>query len=118
MLSMRALIVGLTTALGAAPAAAASVGARAPSCVPPILNTSAVKAGSVTVSPVSGSRDGTPRTQISFLGVPAGAISHVSVTGSRTGLHAGGLLGYSQRGGAGFVPSHPFSEGQREQRRG
>jgi hypothetical protein len=83
--------------------------------VPPILNTSAVKAGSVTVSPLSGSRDATPRTQISFLGVPAAAISHVSVTGSRTGLHAGRLLAYSQDDGASFVPSQPFAEGERVQ---
>jgi hypothetical protein len=79
------------------------------------LNTSAVKAGSVTVSPVSGSRDATPRTQISFLGVPAGSISHVSVTGSRTGPHAGRLVAYSQGDGASFVPSEPFAEGERVQ---
>ncbi|HEY2180117.1 MAG TPA: arylsulfotransferase family protein [Solirubrobacteraceae bacterium] len=110
---MRALIVGLTTALWAASAAAAPVAARSPICVPPVLNTSAVKAASVTVSPLSGSRDATPRTQISFLGVPAGAISHVSVTGSRTGPHAGRLLAYSQGDGASFVPAQPFAEGER-----
>jgi Arylsulfotransferase (ASST) len=67
----------------------------------------------VTVSPLSGSRDATPRTQVSFLGVPAGAISHVSVVGSQSGAHAGRLLAYSQGDGASFVPSRPFVEGER-----
>ncbi|HEX8714343.1 MAG TPA: arylsulfotransferase family protein, partial [Solirubrobacteraceae bacterium] len=67
----------------------------------------------MTVSPLSGSRDATPRTQISFLGVPARAISHVSVVGSQSGAHAGRLLAYSQGDGASFVPSRPFAEGER-----
>jgi hypothetical protein len=67
----------------------------------------------VTVSPVSGSRDASPATQISFLGVPAADISVISVTGSRSGVHAGRLLSYSQGDGASFVPARPFSEGER-----
>jgi hypothetical protein len=116
MLSIRRLIVGLATALALCPAkAAASAPAHAPSCVPATLNSSAIKAGSVTVSPLSGSRDATPRTQISFLGVPARAIAGVSVVGSRSGAHAGRLLAYSQGDGASFVPSQPFVEGERVQ---
>ncbi len=58
MLSMRALIVGLAAALGLGLAtAAAHAAARAPRCTPTTLNTSAMKDGSVTVSPLSGSRD-------------------------------------------------------------
>jgi hypothetical protein len=52
----------------------------------------------VTVSPLSGSRDATPGTQISFLGVPARAIGRVSVTGSKS---------------ASFVPARPFAQGER-----
>jgi hypothetical protein len=37
----------------------------------------------------------------------------VSVVGSRTGTHAGRLLGYSQGDGASFVPARPFAEGER-----
>jgi Arylsulfotransferase (ASST) len=111
MLSIRALIVGLATALGLGGGATAF--ARAPSCVPPTLNSSAIKAGSVTVSPLSGSRDAMPQTQISFLGVPAGEISHVSVVGSRSGAHTGRLLAYSQGDGASFLPARPFVEGER-----
>ncbi len=113
---MRAVIVGLAAALGlggAATAASASASTGAPSCVPPVLNSSAIKAASVTVSPLSGSRDATPQTQISFLGVPAGEISHVSVVGSQSGAHAGRLLAYSQGDGASFVPVRPFVEGER-----
>jgi Arylsulfotransferase (ASST) len=67
----------------------------------------------VTVSPLSGSRDATPRTQISFLGAPASAIGRISVVGSKSGAHAGRLLAYSQGDGASFLPVRPFVEGER-----
>jgi hypothetical protein len=114
MLSIRALIVGLMTtlALGLAAATAFAAG-RAPDCTPTTLNTSAIKAGSVTVSPLSGSRDATAQTQISFLGVPAREIGDVSVVGSQSATHSGRLLAYSQGNGASFVPSQPFAQGER-----
>jgi hypothetical protein len=67
----------------------------------------------VTVSPLSGSRDAGAHTQISFLGVPAAAISGVRVAGSQSGIHSGRLLPYSQGDGASFVPAQPFAEGER-----
>jgi hypothetical protein len=85
----------------------------APSCTPATLNNSALKAGSVTVSPLSGSRDASPRTQISFLGPPASALKVLSVQGSRSGLHSGHLAAYSQGSGASFLPDRPFTEGER-----
>src|SRR5436309_1070281 len=75
----------------------------------------ALQAGSVTVSPLPGSRDASPETQISFLSVPARALAHVSVIGSRTGRHAGRVLAYSQGDGASFVPARRFAEGERVQ---
>jgi hypothetical protein len=66
----------------------------------------------VTVSPLPGSRDASPQTQISFLGVPKGELSRVTVVGSRTGAHAGRLEGYSQGDGASFLPSKPFAQGE------
>jgi hypothetical protein len=66
----------------------------------------------VTVSPLPGSRDASPQTQISFLGPPKGDLSRISVVGSRTGAHAGRLEGYSDGDGASFVPSKPFAEGE------
>ncbi|TMK95680.1 MAG: ArsR family transcriptional regulator [Actinobacteria bacterium] len=112
---MRALMVrpaALVTLGFLAPAPAA---AAAPICTPASLNESSLQAGSVTVSPLPGSRDASPETQISFLGVPARALAHVSVIGSRTGRHAGRVLAYSQGDGASFVPARRFAEGERVQ---
>ena len=45
----------------------------------------------VTVSPLAGTPDASPATQISFLGVPAADISQIVVRGSLSGTHAGNL---------------------------
>jgi hypothetical protein len=60
-----------------------------------------------------GSRDASPHTQISFLGVPAAELSAIRVQGSRTGFHAGRLHTYSQGNGGSFVLARPFAEGER-----
>lgn len=67
----------------------------------------------MTVSPLAGSRDASPQTQISFLGVSASQLSAISVVGSRTGVHSGRLAAYSQGDGASFLLSQPFAEGER-----
>jgi hypothetical protein len=114
MLSMRASILGPALALVLGTAAAGSAAAQpAPTCTPATLNNSALQGGSVTVSPLAGSRDASPRTQISFLGIPAGRIAGVSVSGSQTGAHAGRLAAYSQGNGASFLPASSFAEGER-----
>jgi len=84
-----------------------------PTCGPATLNDSALLAGAVTVSPLPGSRDATPQTQISFAGVPASGLSVQSVVGTATGRHRGRLLAYSQGDGASFVPARSFAEGER-----
>jgi hypothetical protein len=94
-------------------AAAPARAAVAPQCTPTRLNSSALLAGAVTVSPMPGSRDATPRTQISFVGVPASRLRVTSVVGSRSGSHRGRLEPYSQGDGASFVPTAPFTEGER-----
>jgi Arylsulfotransferase (ASST) len=92
---------------------AASSPSLSPSCVPARLNVSAALAGErVTVSPEPDSRDASATTQISFLGVPASELADVSVSGSRTGAHAGRLEAYSQGDGGSFVPSRPFDAGE------
>jgi hypothetical protein len=84
-----------------------------PSCVPARLNRSDVLPGtSVAVSPLPGSYDASPRTQISLLGAPASALSALSASGSGSGSHAGRLLPYSQGDGASFVPARPFAPGE------
>jgi hypothetical protein len=101
-------------ALAAALAPSTSLAARvAPSCAPAVLNRSAALAGGrVTVSPAPGSRDASHATQISFLGAPAADIISVSVSGSRSGVHSGRLLSYSQGDGASFQPDKPFAQGE------
>src|SRR5229473_3264924 len=108
MLAIRALILGPAAAVGLALVAQA-----APTCTPATLNNSALAGGSVTLSPLPGSRDAAPLTQISFRGAPAGALSAISVVGSRTGVHSGRLAPYSQGDGASFLPARPFAEGER-----
>jgi hypothetical protein len=114
MLSIRALFLGPALALGLALVASASaLAGSGPACGPTVLDNSAVQAGSVTVSPLPGSRDVSAQTQISFLGVPARNIGSVQVVGSHTGTHAGRLLAYSQGDGASFQPGTPFEAGER-----
>ncbi len=89
---------------------------RAPAaarCLPIRSNVSAVLPGTtLAVSPLPGSYDASPYTQISLLGAPKEAISGVRVSGSHTGSHSGSLRGYSQGDGASFVPSRPFRSGE------
>jgi hypothetical protein len=91
---------------------ATEAGARA-SCEPATLNRSALLGGSVTVSPLPGSRDASPESQISFLGAPVAELRDVSVIGSRSGRHPGRMAAYSQGDGASFLPSRPFHDGER-----
>jgi len=82
-------------------------------CVPAQYNRSAMLPGTkVAASPLPGSYDASPQTQISLLGAPASAFSAVGASGSSSGRHAGRLRGYSQGDGASFVPSRPFDPGE------
>jgi hypothetical protein len=67
----------------------------------------------VTISPLAGTPDASPRSQISFLGVPAREIRDVSVVGSRSGRHSGRLLSYATAPGASFLPKVGFTPGER-----
>jgi len=73
----------------------------------------ATVADAVTISPLPGTPDASPHTQISFLGTPAGEIHDVVVTGSSSGDHSGRLQAYASAPGASFLPSRPFGEGER-----
>jgi hypothetical protein len=84
-----------------------------PRCVPHTLNASALLGGTtLAVSPLPGSYDASPWTQISLLGAPASAIEGVTVRGSQSGAHSGRLLPYSQGDGASFVLSKPLRPGE------
>jgi hypothetical protein len=82
-------------------------------CVPTTLNGSAVLPGtSLAVTPLPDSYDALPRTQISLLGAPPGALTKLTVKGSISGKHDGRLRAYSQGDGASFVPDAPFLSGE------
>jgi Arylsulfotransferase (ASST) len=104
------MLVALVLVFGASTSALAGPG---PACTPAKLNNSALLGETVSVSPLPGSRDASPRTQISFVGAPASALRVTRVVGSRTGAHRGRLEAYSQGDGASFVPAKPFAEGER-----
>lgn len=99
------LAAGIAAALLTSPmqALAATSGAKKPT-VPP-----------VTISPLPGTPDASPHTQISFLGVPQSEIGDVSVVGSRSGRHSGHLEAYASAHGASFLPSRGFVQGERVQ---
>src|SRR5258705_9052023 len=66
----------------------------------------------VTISPLSGTITAMPKTQISFLGAPAGALHSISVAGSASGRHSGRLAAYSSAVGVSFIPGKPFTPGE------
>lgn len=94
-----AFCAGLTPALASPVHAIAS---STPSSSPP----------SVTISPLPGTPDASPNTQISFLGAPQADLHHILVEGSRTGIHYGKLEGYSTGEGASDVLAKPFASGE------
>jgi hypothetical protein len=71
------------------------------------------RANAVAVSPLPGTEDASPWTQISFLGKQGTKVNYVSVVGSKSGSHAGKLELYSTGTGASYVMSKPFVAGER-----
>jgi hypothetical protein len=72
----------------------------------------AVAPDPVTVSPVPGGRWASPRTEISLRGLPMARLGKVSVSGSKSGAHAGRLEPHSDGEGASFVSNKPFEPGE------
>ncbi len=91
-----------------APALGACAAALAALAVP----AGAAAAGNVTISPLPGTPDATPQTQISILGAAPANIVSVTVTGSVSGVHAGHLEDYKSAEGASFLPELAFTEGE------
>lgn len=73
----------------------------------------AASAASVTISPLPGTPTAPPQSQISFLGAAASSLSGISVVGSSSGRHRGHLRSYSSALGTSFVPSKPFTPGEK-----
>lgn len=66
----------------------------------------------VSVYPAPGVISASPSTQLSFRGRRISRIGKVSVTGSRSGRHAGRLRAHSDGNGASWIPSRRFSGGE------
>jgi hypothetical protein len=77
------------------------------------MSMSASAARALTISPLAGTPDASPHTQISFLGIDAHEIHDVAVVGSRSGSHSGRLKSYASSPGASFLPGRAFTEGER-----
>ena len=80
--------------------------ARAAAQVPPT-------APAEVISPLPGTPDANPHTQISFLGAPASDLRNIVVSGSLSGTHTGHLKFYSTHTGGSFLPSQPFVAGEK-----
>src|SRR5947209_6707 len=66
----------------------------------------------VFVYPVAGATAASPQTQIAFRGIEAYRLGAVTVTGSRSGAHAGAVRGDSDGQGGSFIPRSPFAAGE------
>jgi Arylsulfotransferase (ASST) len=66
----------------------------------------------VNVFPIPGGRVAAPSTQITFRGLPAADLGAITVTGSKSGVHAGRVLSDSDGHGGSFIPTKPFDAGE------
>jgi hypothetical protein len=107
MFAALAMCVGLCACGDSGSSSAATNG------LTPTADRAAVQANAVAVSPLPGTEDASPQTQISFLGGNGTTVSNVTVKGSHSGSHNGLLKAYSTGTGESFLPSHPFTAGER-----
>jgi hypothetical protein len=66
----------------------------------------------VSVFPLPGSQVASPKAQIAFRGLPVEKLGRVRVTGSRSGVHTGRMLGDSDGNGGSFMPNRSFTPGE------
>ena len=66
----------------------------------------------MSVFPIPGGHVAAPSTQITLRGVPASQLGPISVTGSKSGIHTGRVVGDSDGQGASFIPSRSFEAGE------
>lgn len=96
--------IGLSACGGTSPAAVNSL--------TPTADKAEAQANAVAVSPLPGTEDASPDTQISFLGEAGTTVTDVSVVGSRSGNHSGKLERYFTGTGMSFIPNSPFQAGE------
>jgi hypothetical protein len=106
---------GLTAALTLL--AAAACGGGSPTAQPPktirLADVAAAAVNPVTVSPLPGTADASPTTQISFLGGDGTTVTDVKAVGSLSGGHGGRIAPYSTGTGESFIPARAFTAGER-----
>ena len=107
VLACAGVAVALSSCGGGATSASASV------AFGDTADATGAAAGTVTVSPLPGTEDASPVTQISFLGPSGTRVADVRVVGSRSGVHGGRLEAYSTGTGESFLPAKPFVPGER-----
>ncbi len=81
--------------------------------LPAALIVAAPATAAVAISPVPGTPDASPSTQISVLGAKPSMIQSVRVRGALSGAHPGTLKAYSGRRGASFLMRRPLDQGER-----
>jgi len=102
----------LALCAGLAACGGASSSPAAMNALTPTADKAEAQANAVAVSPLPGTQDASPDTQISFLGEPGATVADVSVVGSRSGNHSGKLERYSTGTGMSFIPNAPFRAGE------
>jgi hypothetical protein len=108
-----ARLAALVAASLAAGAVGPVAGAAARSAAGAAARSAAARAPAITVSPLPGTPDASPSTQISVLGVAPARLRSIRVTGSSSGLLRGAFHAYSGRRGASFVLRRPLTQGER-----
>jgi Arylsulfotransferase (ASST) len=113
-MTIRAAVLLAASTLGVVLSACGDTGSSraASSGLEPKAVLAEAQANAVAVSPLPGTEDASPRSQISFLGEAGTTVANVSVVSSRSGNHPGKLKRYSTGNGASFVPNTPFQAGE------
>ncbi len=109
---MATMTAALTLCVGLAACGEASSSRAAVNALTPTADKAEAQANAVAVSPLPGTEDASPDTQISFLGEGGTTVADVSVVGSRSGNHSGKLERYSTGTGMSFIPNSPFQAGE------
>jgi hypothetical protein len=78
-----------------------------------VTATGARAATAVSVFPIPGDRVATRETQIVIRGLPSSQFGTITVTGSESGVHTGVVKGDSDGAGGSFIPTKPFTAGER-----
>ncbi|HXC45280.1 MAG TPA: hypothetical protein VNU24_01635, partial [Solirubrobacteraceae bacterium] len=107
--AMATTTVALTLCVGLTACGETSSSHAALDRLTPTADRAEAQANAVAISPLPGTEDASPDTQISFLGEPGTSVADVSVVGSRSGNHSGKLERYSTGTGMSFIANTPFS---------